>query len=143
MRPMRLRIGAIAAWFGVVALAFNALAPVRFVYGLAFGFVDARECGHYEGEAVAWQDPGWWALALLTGYDETRDPSHAHKGLHPAAGAICGVVGSLADFVPAAATVAPTPLRFAELGRSPAATENLSSGTIAAAYRSRAPPSRG
>jgi hypothetical protein len=143
MRPLRLRVGAIAAWFGVVALALNALVPIRFVYGLAFGFVDARECGHYEGQAVARQDPGWWVLALLTGYDETRDPSHAHKGLHPAAGAICGVVGSLADFVPAAATATPSPLRFAELRRSPAASENLPSGTVAAAYWSRAPPSQG
>jgi hypothetical protein len=140
MRPLRLKVGGIAVWLGVVALAVNALAPIRLVYGFAFAFADSRECGHYEGKAVAWRDPGWWALALLTGYDETRDPSRTHKGLHPAAGAIAVVIGTFAGLTPKAAAATPLPLQFAEIRLAPAAAAGAPSAAVSAAYRSRAPP---
>jgi hypothetical protein len=143
MRPMRLKVGAIAAWLGVIAFGFNALVPVHLVFGRAAQFVAARECGHYEGKAITWRDPAWWALALLTGQDEARDPSHSHKGLHPAAGAVCGFVGTLADAMPAAAAVLPLPLRFAACRFSPLLAESAPSAPISAAYRSRAPPEQG
>jgi hypothetical protein len=143
MRPMRLKVRAIAAWFGLIAFGLNALVPVHLVFGRAAQFVDARECGHYEGKAIAWRDPGWWALALLTGQDETRDPSHSHKGLHPAASVVCGIVSTLADAMPAAAAVLPLPLRFVACRLSPVMAESAPSAPIPAAYRSRAPPEQG
>jgi hypothetical protein len=143
MRPMRLKVRAIAAWFGVIALGLNALVPVRLVLDHAFAFVDARECGHYEGKAVAWRDPGWWALALLTGQDPTRDPSHSHEGLHPDPGGACGAILALAGAVPPAAAVLLLPLRFPACRLLPLAAESAPSAAVPTAYHSRAPPALG
>jgi hypothetical protein len=82
-------------------------------------------------------------LALLTGQDATGDPSHAHKGLHPAVGAVCGVVGPLAGFAPAGAAAVPLPLCFAALRLTPALAAGAPSAANSAAYRSRAPPNLG
>jgi hypothetical protein len=141
MRAYRLRLGAIAAWLGMIALGFNALVPIQLAFGLAIDLAHARECGHHEGAPAARHSPGWWVLALLTGHDETADPSHSHKGLHPTVGAVCAAIGTPAGFTPPAVAALPLPASLAEAAVSVVVAENQLPATPSA-YRSRAPPSR-
>ncbi len=53
MQPNRLRLGAIAAWLGVIALGFNALVPIHLAFDLAHTFETAT---HREAPSAAEHD---------------------------------------------------------------------------------------
>jgi hypothetical protein len=139
MRPNRLRLRGIAAWLGLVALGCNALAPVHLAFGFATHLADARECGHNDESGAVRRGSGWWLLALLTGQDDTSDPSRSHGGLHPGGSGACVLIGTPTGFTPAAAAMLapPDPLnadRFAVVAAEP------QSSAAPSVYRSRAPP---
>ena len=46
MRPNRVRLGAIAAWLGVIALSLDALVPIHLAFDLAHAFNAAAHRGH-------------------------------------------------------------------------------------------------
>jgi hypothetical protein len=131
----RVRVGAVAAWLGIIALGCNALLPIRFAFQLGLDVSHARQCGHYEG-APAPRDAGWWLLRLLIGQDPTADPLRSHNGFHPATGANCGATG------PVVAVAAPLAAPLTIPIFQPAQRIDLRAPHPAfpAAYRSRAPP---
>ncbi len=138
MRPDRLRLRAIAAWLGVIALSLNALSPIRCAFALATDIAQARECGHGH-TAAALPGAEWRLLALLIGQAADTDPSRTHKGIHGAAGAACGVAAGPAGFaVPTAAALLLPPRLAAIRPAFPAAAREPQA--TAAAYHSRAPP---
>jgi hypothetical protein len=140
MRPNRVRLRAIAAWLGVLALSLDALAPIHLAFGLAINLANSRECGHHEGDAPVRDGLGWWALVLLTGHDESADPSQSHNGFHPTIRPACAAIGTPAGAVPATAATLPHSLRLEDAGNSPVLAETQPHSTPRSGYRSRAPP---
>jgi hypothetical protein len=142
MRPNRPKLKTIAAWLGVMALSLNALFPVRYAFGLAADFANARECGHNQvGVQAQVSDATWQILALLTGHDTNADPSRSHGGLHPVGGALCSFAANHPGFAAPAAVTAAVPAPRA-LTLAAAVTPRHSPQAVPAAYRSRAPPIR-
>ena len=70
MQPNRLRLGAIAAWLGVIALSLDALVPIHLAFDLAHAFETAT---HREDSSPAEHDFSWRLLALVTGHTRTLD----------------------------------------------------------------------
>jgi len=135
MLSNRLRVGAIAAWLGVIALGFNALVPIHLAFDLAHALAPDR---HGE-DAAADHDFVRCLLTLVVGHhDEDEDRSPSHKQHHHADCAVCGAIGALAGFAPAAAVLLAAPI----LVYAPPPTVEVGAPHIAplAAYRSRAPP---
>jgi hypothetical protein len=140
MQPIRLRLGAIAAWLGVIALSLDALVPIHLAFDLANTF-ETRT--HREDSGAAEHNFSWRLLALVTGHHHEESPSGGNadghgKHHHPDC-AVCSSLGTLAGFAPAA--TAPllvsirveTPILLAAIASEPPAAP-------ATAYRSRAPP---
>ena len=67
MQPNRLRLGAIAAWLGVIALSLDALVPIHLAFDLAHAFQTAT---HREDSSPAGHDFSWRLLALVTGHQD-------------------------------------------------------------------------
>jgi Protein of unknown function (DUF2946) len=136
MLSHRLRIGAIAAWLGVIALGFNALVPIHLAFDLAHALAPDR----HGKAAAADHDLIRCLLTLVIGHhDENQDQSPAHKGRHQTDCAVCSAVGNLAGFAPAAAA----PLAAPILGYAPpppAIEVGAPHTAPLVAYRSRAPP---
>jgi hypothetical protein len=136
MRPKRLRLGAIAAWLGVIALGLNALVPIH----LAFDLAEALEAGAYHHTTEnAGHGLEWRVLALVIGHDDDADKPDAHGRHHHPDCAVCGSLGTLAGFAPAVAAVLPLPLRI-EVPTPVGAARSEPHAAPPAAYRSRAPP---
>jgi hypothetical protein len=136
MLPNRLRVGAIAAWLGVIALGLNALVPIHLAFDLAHELVPNRP----DEDAAADHDFARSLLTLIVGHhDEDKDHSPSHKQHHHADCAVCGAIGALAGFAPAAAVLLAAPnLVYTP---TPTASEVGAPNTAPlAAYRSRAPP---
>jgi hypothetical protein len=142
MQPIRLRLGAITAWLGVIALSLDALVPIHLAFDLAHTFETAI---HREDSSAVEHGFSWRLLTLVTGHhDEDEDsPSGGKTGSpdkhhHPDC-AVCSSLGTLAGFAPASAvplsvpTRVETPTLLTTVAREPPAAP-------ATAYRSRAPP---
>jgi hypothetical protein len=130
-RPRRVRW---AAWFGLLALALNALVPIHIAFDLAEAVGGAHPHGaHSHAHSVEWS-----VLARLSGHGEAEHKSHEHGKSHAIACPVCSALGALAGFAPAAVVALPLPLpvavpaALAAIGGEPA--------TAPLAYRSRAPP---
>jgi hypothetical protein len=134
----RLRLRAIAAWLGVIALGCNSLVPIRFALVLGLDLTHARQCGHYEGAPLI-HDAGWWMLKLLTGQDPTADPFQSHNGFHPAFSGACGVVGAPPEFIDAARALLPLPTCAEQVRRCISVVRHQPRAPPLA-YQSRAPP---
>jgi hypothetical protein len=136
MLPNRLRVGAIAAWLGVIALGLNALVPIHLAFDLAHELAPDRH------EAGAAADHGLvrCLLTLVIGHhEEDEDQSPAHKQHHHTDCAVCGAISTLAGFAPSAVVLLAVPILIyaptlptIELGAPQTAPFT--------AYRSRAPP---
>lgn len=137
MRRSRLRLGALAAWLGVIALCLEALVPVHLAFDLAEAFATAAP----RAEAAD-HDSTRQLLALLAGHrDGDRHPGDTSdsRGKHRRDCAVCAALGTLAGFAPAAPVLLSAPLRIS----APALPAAVASAPRAApefAYRSRAPP---
>ncbi len=136
MQPNRLRLGAIAAWLGVIALSLDALVPIHLAFDLAHTFETAT---HQKDSSPAEHDFSWRLLALVTGHQDADGKAGSHVKHHSENCPVCSSLGTLAGFAPAA--TAPlsvpipveTPILLATIAREPP-------GAPATAYRSRAPP---
>ena len=136
IRPKRLRFGTIAAWLGIIALSLNALVPIH----LAFDLADALTASDHAEDADAGHDLANSVLALLVGHHHDQDRSAPHKPHHHDDGcAVCGAVGTLAGFAPAAVAqlAAPGSVFAATFGFVEPPAPQLAPVII---YRSRAPP---
>jgi hypothetical protein len=140
MQPNRLKLGAIAAWLGVIALSLDALVPIHLAFDLAHTLETTT---HREGSSPAEHDFTWRLLTLVTGHNDEDAPSSGKTGgrgehHHPDC-AVCSSLGTLAGFAPAATAPLSVPIRvetpilLATIAREPP-------GAPATAYRSRAPP---
>lgn len=145
-RPSRLRIGAIAAWLGVIALCLDALVPIHLAFDLAEGLATANHRAEAADHRLRWHDPSRQLLALLTGHrdgdghpGDNSNNSDRHGKHHHRECAVCGSLGTLAGFAPAASAPLSAPLRIAA-PILPAAVESAPRAALAVAYRSRAPP---
>ena len=140
MRPNRVRLGAIAAWFGVIALSLDALVPIHLAFDLAHAFNAAAHRGH---AAAAGHDLSWRLLALITGHNDEDAPSGGKasgRGKHHHADCpVCSSLGTLAGFAPAAAVPLSVPICI-EAPIQIAALDSAPHAATAVAYRSRAPP---
>jgi Protein of unknown function (DUF2946) len=136
MRPNRLRLGAIAAWLGVIALGFNALVPIH----LAFDLADALEPGaHRHASQATGHGIEWRLLALVTGHGDADAKPDGPTTHRHADCAVCSALGTLAGFAPAAAAKLPTSV-IVEASTALAAIKSEPHGKPPTAYRSRAPP---
>lgn len=135
MLPNRLKIGAIAVWFGVIALGLNALVPIHLAFDLAHALAPAQP------DAAADHDFGRCLLTLLTGHhdDDAKDQSSPRHGHHHDDCAVSGAIGTLAGFAPAAVVLLAAP-SAAYLETLPAAIARAPETVAVSAYRSRAPP---
>jgi hypothetical protein len=134
--PNRLRLGSIAAWLGVIALALNALAPVH----IAFDLAHALAPNHHREDAAADRDFVRCLLTLVIGHhDEDEGQSPSHNGHHHTECAVCGAVGTLAGFAPAPAVLLAVPVDSYVTAVPPPVVE-VPHALAPAAYRSRAPP---
>jgi hypothetical protein len=135
MRPDRLRLKAIAAWLGVIALGFNALVPVH----LAFDLADAIAPAYHHAGAEADHDFVRSLLTLLIGHDEDQDQPASNKQHHHDHCAVCAAVGTLAGFAPVTVVplAVPASVYIARLTVAPLA---LPRPAPPAAYHARAPP---
>ena len=70
MWPNRLRLGAIAAWLGVIALSLDALVPIHLAFDLAHTFETGT---HREASSPAEHDFSWRLLALVTGHQDADE----------------------------------------------------------------------
>lgn len=133
--PHRFRIGAVAAWLGVIALGLNALVPIHLAFDLAHALAPDRS-------AAADHDFVHCLLTLLTGHHEEGDdpPSSGsgHRHHHDDC-AVCGAIGTLAGFAPVAVVLPAVPIG-AYLPVIPAVVTAAPQTVSVAAYRSRAPP---
>jgi hypothetical protein len=136
--PHRLRIGAVAAWLGVIALGLNALVPVHLAFDLAHALAPDRP----GAAAAADHDFVRCLLTLLTGHhDEDEDqsssgPEHHH---HHDDCAVCGAIGALAGFAPVTVVLPAVPIG-AYLPVPPAVVAAAPRTVCVVAYHSRAPP---
>ena len=135
MRPNRLRLKAVAAWLGIIALGLNALVPVH----LAFDLAHTIAPDHHHPGAEAGYDLVRSLLSLLTGHDEDRDQPAPDKEHHHDHCAVCAAVGALAGFAPAAAAplAVPTAVDPTVLTVASAA---IPRPAVPSAYHARAPP---
>lgn len=141
MQPNRLRLTAIAARLGLIALAFNALVPIHLVFGLAIDSGRSAECGRYVEVENGGRDAGWQLLALLTGHLDGSSHGDPRHGAHsPAQSAVCSGIATLAGFVPAASAVLPLPIRLEQAQIPLPLAETPRQQTRLVRYRSRAPP---
>lgn len=138
MRPNRLRLGAIAAWLGVLALSLDALVPIH----LAFDIAEALGTAAHRADATD-HDPSWRLLALVIGHQDgdeaPGDRSNGHSKHHHYECPVCSALGTLAGFAPAAVVPVPIPFRI----EAPVLVVSFEAALHAAptiAYRSRAPP---
>ena len=136
MQPIRLRLGAIAAWLGVIALSLDALVPIHLAFDLAHAFEAAT---HREDSSAAERDFSWRLLALVTGHQDADGKADGHSKHHHADCAVCSSLGTLAGFAPAAAAPLSVPIRV-ETPILLAAIASEPPAAPATAYRSRAPP---
>ncbi len=140
MRPNRLRLGAVAAWLGVIALGLDALVPIHLAFDLAHA---VEPLSHREDSGAAEHDLSSRLLTLLTGHhDEDAQPGDGtqdHGKHHHADCAVCGSLATLAGFAPASAVLLPAPIRI-EVPVLRAAADTARHADCAVAYRSRAPP---
>lgn len=138
MRRGRLRLGAIAAVLGMMALGLDALVPVH----LAFDLAEAVATGEpHNGVGPDEHDFEWRLLARVAGHHDTGVKSDGHSGRrrHHADCAVCSAIGTLAGVAPAAAVKFPLPATV-EAPIVVAAIIGEPDGAPAAAYHSRAPP---
>jgi hypothetical protein len=135
MRPNRLRLKAIAAWLGVIALGLNALVPIHLAFDLANAIVPV----HPHAEADTDHDTVRSLLTLLIVYDEDQDQPASDKRHQHSHCAVCAAVGTLAGFAPVvvAPLVVPISVDAATLTVASAAAPHPAPPT---AYRARAPP---
>jgi Protein of unknown function (DUF2946) len=137
MRPDRPRLGAIAAWLGMIALGLNALVPVHLAFDLAHGLGPGE---HHEGMCAGGRYLEWPWLALLSGHLHAAGKSDRHgKHHHGAACPVCGSLGTLAGFAPTAGAALPVPVPIAA-AIPVAATAGEPDSAPLAGYRARAPP---
>jgi Protein of unknown function (DUF2946) len=139
MRRSRMRLGAIAAWLGVIALGLDAVVPIH----LAFDLARALEAGtHREAPSAADEDLSRRLLTLVTGHhDEDSDTggkTGGHGKHHQTDCAVCSSLGTLAGFALATAVLLSVPIRI----ETPVLLTAITSEPppALAAYRSRAPP---
>ncbi len=133
----------IAAWLGVIALGLDALVPVHLAFDLAETLASATHQAEAADYRLSRHDPTRRLLALLTGHRDgdghPGDNSDNHGKDHHRECAVCGSLGTLAGFAPAASVPLSAPLRI----KAPillAAAESAPRAAPAVAYRSRAPP---
>jgi DUF2946 family protein len=124
-----------AAWFGLLALALNALVPIHIAFDLAEALEAAEsQPAHREPDGAERR-----ILALLTGHHEEHGKSDEHGKHHGAiACPVCSTLGALGGFALPLVVALPLPPP-ADLP----ATATLIAGEPGAsplAYRSRAPP---
>jgi hypothetical protein len=122
------------AWFGVLALALNALVPVHLAFDLAESFEDAQAPGAEPETHTA----EWSVLARLSGHHETGGESHEHGKGHRTDCPVCSALGALAGLAPAAIIALPLPPPAAVPAVLPALAGPPTGAPLA--YRSRAPP---
>ena len=130
-RPARFRWG---AWFGLVALALNALVPVHIAFDLAEAL--APHSSQASGRAHSLE---WRALALLTGHSDAAGKPDRHDKRHHVDCAVCSSLGTLAGVAPPSLPALPLPAAFAAVVVAAAPAEEPGKAP-AAAYLSRAPP---
>jgi hypothetical protein len=136
MLPSRLRVRAVAAWLGVIALGLNALVPIHLAFDLAHALAPER---HGEN-TVADHDLVGCLLTLVTGHhDENEDHSSPDKEHHHQDCPVCGAIGTLAGFAPAAVVLPAIPVDTDGAAFLPTFATALHIVPLAA-YRSRAPP---
>jgi hypothetical protein len=136
MQPNRLRLGAIAAWLGVIALSLDALVPIHLTFDLAHTFETTT---HREASGPAEHDFSWRLLALVTGHQDADGKARSHVKHHRHDCPVCSSLGTLAGFAPAATAPLSVPIRV----ETPILLATIASeppGAPATAYRSRAPP---
>jgi Protein of unknown function (DUF2946) len=140
MRPNRMRLGAIAAWLGVIALGLDALVPIHLAFDLGRAF---EHPSHRRDSGAAGHDLSSRLLALVTGHHDedaqSGDGTKDHGKHHHADCAVCGSLASLAGFAPASAVLLPVSIRI-DVPTLLAAAEIPPRADCTAAYRSRAPP---
>ena len=140
MRPNRLRLRAIAAWLGVIALGFHALVPIHLAFTLAAESSRSVECGGQAAAQNGVHDASWRLLALLTGQIEGSHHADPRHGAHqPAQCAVYGAIVTFAGFIPAPSTILALPVRLepTRLSLTSAEIRPLQTSLV---YRSRAPP---
>lgn len=136
VRTKRLRFATLAAWLGFIALGLNALVPIH----LAFDLADALTASDHGEDAGAHNDFARSVLALLVGHHHDEDRSASHQPHHHNDGcAVCGAIGTLAGFAPAAVPqlAAPDSVFVATLEFVDPPAPQLAPVIT---YRSRAPP---
>ena len=136
MQPNRLRLGAIAAWLGVIALSLDALVPIHLAFDLAHTFETAT---HQKDSSPAEHDFSWRLLALVTGHQDPDGKAGSPVKHHREDCAVCSSLGTLAGFAPAATAPLSVPIRV-ETPILLAAIASEPPAAPATAYRSRAPP---
>jgi hypothetical protein len=131
----RVKVGAIAAWLGVIALSLNALVPIHVAFDLAHALVPNRH-----EDAATDHDLVRCLLALVIGHhDDDTDQPLGHKDHHHDC-AVCGAIGTLAGFAPAADAVH-LAIPAVAYGRVlPPSDIGAPDSAPFTAYRSRAPP---
>jgi Protein of unknown function (DUF2946) len=135
MLANRVRVGAVAAWLGVIALSLNALVPIH----LAFDLAEALAPGHHEAAATD-HDFVRCLLTLVIGHhDDDADQPRGHKNHHPDC-AVCSAIGTLAGFAPAAATAQLAMPVVAYVRALPPTDGGVLHSAPFTAYHSRAPP---
>ena len=98
MLPNRLRIGAIAAWLGVIALGLNALVPIHLAFDLAHALAPAQPDAAADHDLVRLR-----ADAADRAHDESqRAVLAAPRATTMPTARSCGAIGTLAGFAPAA-----------------------------------------
>ncbi len=136
MRANRLRLGAVAAWLGMIALGLNALVPIHLAFDLAHALA-----GEERHDASGEHAFGSSLLELVLGHHDLADGTDSHRGHHHTQCAVCGSLGTLAGFALAGPAIMPLPVRI-EAPTAAAAVKNEPHAAAPAAYRSRAPPDR-
>jgi hypothetical protein len=142
MRPSRLRLGAIAAWLGVIALGLDALVPVHLAFDLAEALATATHRADAGAENALRRDPIRRLLALAVGHHDGDGPAGGNSDDHDKHHhdcAVCSSLGTLAGFAPTADFPFSVALRV-EAPLLSAAVAKASPVAPAPAYRSRAPP---
>ena len=130
----RVKVGAIAAWLGVIALGLNALVPIHLAFDLAHALMPDR----YE-DAAPDHDFVQCLLTLVIGHHDDADQPRGHKDHHHDC-AVFGAIGTLAGFAPAAAAAQLAIPAVAYGPVFPPSDLGASHSGPFTAYHSRAPP---
>jgi hypothetical protein len=123
-----------AAWFGLFALALNALVPIHVAFDLAEAFEDAQPRGTHPEVHSAERS----VLARLVGHHEADGKPREHGKGHPTNCAVCSALGAFAGFAGVAIIALPLPPPAAVPAALPAIGGQPAG--VPLAYRSRAPP---